>query len=606
MEKWLIFFCSVLLLGMLAQWLAWRFRFPSIVALLIFGFIAGQFFDQSTIVNDNVLFALVSLSVSMIMLEGGLTLRFRELKESGKSLTRLISVGAAITWILSASALHWLAGFSWPVALLIGSILVVTGPTVIGPLLRNVRPKQRLDWILKWEGIVIDPIGAILAVLVFGALFGHDGHTSSWYLTLANLCLTVLVGIGFGFGAAKGIVFVLRRHWVPDFLQSVMILSVAMALFTLSNFIQHESGLLTVTVLGIKLANQNVAKIRHIIEFKENLRIILISCLFIILGGRVGWQDMLAVWKETVLMLVALIAFIRPAAVFASTYGTVLSRKEKIFLSLMAPRGIVAAAISAIFALELSHLGGSIAEEASRIVPIVFGIIFGTVTFYGLAAAPIARKLGLASPNPQGVMFAGANPWSIKAAVVLQNAGFRVLMVDSNYQATQRARMEGVTAFNANVLSSYSTEEIDLHGIGRMLAVTPNDEINSLACLGFGHTLGRSNVYQLLPNSANETERKTSSYHELSGRILFNGSMTSTKLRELDATGAVVKSTPITETFTYEDYRHRYGPNAVSLFIIRKSGTLAVVTEEVKPPSDGDTLISLIPNGESISTTQSA
>ena len=210
METWLIFFSAVILLGIFAQWLAWRFRFPSILALLMFGFIAGQFFDQKSIIESDVLFAVVSLSVAIIMLEGGLTLKFRELKESGKPLLRLISVGAAITFVLASAALHFLADFSWSVSLLVGAVLVVTGPTVIGPLLRNVRPKRSLDSILKWEGIVIDPIGAILAVLVFGAVFGHDGHSSGWKETTMNLGLTILIGVGLGYLAAKALVFVLR------------------------------------------------------------------------------------------------------------------------------------------------------------------------------------------------------------------------------------------------------------------------------------------------------------------------------------------------------------------------------------------------------------
>ncbi|NNE90723.1 MAG: sodium:proton antiporter [Verrucomicrobiales bacterium] len=600
METWLIFFSAVLLLGIISQWLSWQFRFPSILALLTFGFIAGQFFDQSEIVNDDTLFAVVSLSVAVIMLEGGLTLRFGELRESGKPLLRIISVGAGITWVLATVSLHYLAGFSWKVGALIGAILVVTGPTVIGPLLRNVRPKRRLDSILKWEGIVIDPIGAILAVLVFGALFGHGhGHEAGeWQTTAMNLGLTILIGVGFGFVAANGLVFVMRRHWVPDYLQSVVILAVAIALFTVSNLLQHESGLLTVTVLGIGLANQHRAPVRHIIEFKENLRIILISCLFIVLGGRVGWEEIVDVWKEALMLIAALIFVVRPASVFVSLIGTKLTGREKLFLAFMAPRGIVAAAVSAIFALELSHNGGDLADEAARIVPIVFSVIFGTVTFYGLTAAPIARKLGLATPNPQGVIFAGANNWSIKAGAALAEAGYKVLMIDANYGATQKARMAGLPAMNANVISDYVTEEIDLSGIGRLMAVTPNDEVNSLACIGFAHPLGRSNVFQVRPADAGESERKSSSF-ELSGRQLFGKDGTRfADLVEMDAAGFTAKQTLITDEFTLEDFREEHGEDALVMFIVRQNGTLSIVSEETLPPADGDQIISFVPGDD--------
>ncbi|MDF1815534.1 MAG: cation:proton antiporter [Verrucomicrobiales bacterium] len=590
MEIWLIFFSSVILIGIFAQWLSWKFRFPSILALLTFGFIAGQFYDQSAIVNSDVVFAVVSLSVAVIMLEGGLTLHFRELRDAGPPLIRLISVGAGITWVLSAIALHYLAGFSWQVSTLVGAILVVTGPTVIGPLLRNVRPKRHLDSILKWEGIVIDPIGAILAVLVFGAVFGHGDHSLTFSETLMNLGLTILTGLGLGYAAARALVFVLRRHWVPDFLQSSVLLAVCLALFTVSNLLQHESGLLTVTVLGIGLANQHRAQVRHILEFKENLRVILISCLFIILGGRVGWEEIVAVWKEALLVIAALIIVIRPLSVFVSTARTELKVREKLFIALMAPRGIVAAAVAAIFALELSNHAAFV-EESARIVPVVFSIIFGTVSFYGLLAAPIARKLGLASPNPQGIVFAGANDWTIKIAGAIQEAGFRVLIIDLNYNAVRKARMAGVPGVSANIISDYATEEIDLSGIGRLLAVTPNDEVNSLACIGFSHTLGRSNVFQLQPVDTEKNERNSSSM-ELSGRHLFGESVTAKKLEEFGKTESEAKLTLITEEFSYEDFLERNGEEVIPMFVIREGGKLDVMTTDSLPPENGDTVVS--------------
>ncbi|MDF1754260.1 MAG: sodium:proton antiporter [Verrucomicrobiales bacterium] len=591
MQIWLIFFSAVILLGIFSQWLAWKFRFPSILALLVFGFIAGQFYDQSAIVNDDVVFAVVSLSVAIVMLEGGLTLHFRELRDAGTPLLRLISVGAAITWLLSTLALHFLGNFSWQVSTLIGAILVVTGPTVIGPLLRNVRPKRHLDSILKWEGIVIDPIGAILAVLVFGAIFGHGDHSLSFGETLTNLSLTILVGCGIGFVVAKALLFVLKRHWIPDFLQSSVLLAICLAVFTISNLLQHESGLLTVTILGIGLANQHHTQVRHILEFKENLRVILISCLFIVLGGRVGLAEIMAVWKEALLVIAALILVIRPASVFLSTIGTSLKGREKTFLALMAPRGIVAAAVAAIFSLELANQGGY-AEEAAKIVPMVFSIIFGTVTFYGLLAAPIARKLGLASPNPQGLVFAGANDWTIKIATALQEEEYRVLVIDSNYNNIKKARMAGVQGVVANVISDFATEEIDLSGIGRLLAVTPNDQVNSLACIGFSHPLGRSNVFQLQPVDNGLTERKSSSF-ELSGRHLFGKGVTAAKLHEFQKTESEAKLTPITDEFTYEDFQKLHGDDVIPMFIIRENGDLSVITPESTEPAEGDTVVSL-------------
>ena len=593
METWLLFLSSVVLMGILAQWLAWRFRFPSILALLAFGFVGGQVFDQEALVESDVLFAVVSLSVAVIMLEGGLTLKFRELREAGQPVIQLVSLGAAVTWVLATVALHYLANFCWEIACLVGAILVVTGPTVIGPLLRNVRPKRNLNSILKWEGIVIDPVGAILAVLVFGALFGHGNQSLGWQQTLMNLGLTVLVGTGLGVGAAWVLVQVLKRHWIPGFLQSVVILAVGLALFTISNLLQHESGLLTVTVLGIGLANQRVASVGHIIEFKENLRILLISCLFIVLGGRVSLEAVTGVWKEALALIAVLVLVIRPASVFLSGIGTSLTFRDKVFLACLAPRGIVAAAVSAIFALQLVEAGGPHAIEAERITPLVFCVIFGTVTIYGLGAAPLAKKLGVASPNPQGLVFAGAPDWAVRVCALLQEQGFQVLVIDSNYEAVSRARMAGVAAVNASAISDYASEELDLSGMGRFVAVTSNDEVNSLACLRFAHVLGRSNVFQLEPVATRLSERKSSS-GELSGRHLFGEGVNSVRLHEWMDAGAEPKSTPITREFTVEAFLKQQGDRGIPMFIIRSTGELVIITGDSMDPKAGDSVVSLI------------
>ncbi|MDF1824942.1 MAG: sodium:proton antiporter [Verrucomicrobiales bacterium] len=597
MDERLIFYSAVLLLGIGAQWIAWRIKMPSILLLLATGFIAGQFYDQSGVVEEQTLFAIVSLAVGIIMLEGGLTLRFSELKEAGGTVLRLIGIGSMATWGMTTVAAHYLAGFSWSVSFLVAAVLVVTGPTVIVPLLNSVRPRRSVNSVLKWEGIVIDPVGAILAVLVFGVLFGHGHGHSGVEGVLLGLGKTLLVGIGLGYGAAVGLSFVLSRHWVPDFLQSVVVLTAGLSLFTVSNLFQHESGLLTVTILGIGLANQERAKIRHVVEFKETLRTILISCLFIVLGARIGIDDIQLVWKEALFLLLALIVVVRPLSVFISTLGSKIPREERLFLALMAPRGIVAAAVSSVFALELAETGGAFAGEAARIVPITYTIIVGTVAFYGLLAAPLARKLGLALKNPQGILFVGVRDWAVSAAELVQEKGFRVLMIDSNYGATRRARMAGVAAVNANVLSDYASEEIDMVGIGSVLATTPNDQVNTLACINLGHTLGISNVYQLKPADSEGSERKSSS-SEFNGRYFGDREVTSAEIEALARAGAVMKCTTLNEEFTIENFRAYYGEDALIIFRINSSGELLVEGAKSGSYSAGDQLIALVQEPE--------
>ncbi|MDF1862552.1 MAG: sodium:proton antiporter [Verrucomicrobiales bacterium] len=606
MEEHLLFFCSILVLGITAQWIAWKLRIPSILLLLATGFIAGIFYDQDRIVDEETLFAVVSLAVGVILLEGGLTLRFSELKEAGSAVLRLVGLGSLISWVISAVAAHYLGGFSWEVSILVAAILVVTGPTVIGPLLQSVKPQRSVNSILKWEGIVIDPVGAILAVLVFGVLFGH-GHshngthreeTMGVVGLLIGIGKTLLIGIGLGYGAAEGLSHVLRRHWVPDFLQSVVVLTVGLALFTLSNLWQHESGLLTVTILGIALANQDRAKIRHVIEFKETLRTILISCLFIVLGARIGLDEIAEVWKEATLFLIALIVVVRPASVFLSMLGsTSISFREKLFLSMMAPRGIVAAAVSSVFAMELAKTGGAFAGEAAKIVPVTYFVIVGTVAFYGLLAGPVARKLKLAKKNPQGILFVGIRPWAIEAAKLIQDAGFRVLMIDSNYDVTATARMAGIPAVNANILSEFVSEDLDLVGIGNMIAATPNDQVNTLACINLGHSLGISHVFQLQPRDSEHSERKSSST-EFNGRQFSSRAVTSRELEKFVKSGAIIKQTLIKDTFSMEDFTKLYGDSAMVLFRLGSGNTLSVVTPDSLPASSGDQLISLVVEDE--------
>ena len=470
---------------------------------------------------------------------------------------------------------------------------------MIGPLLRVVKPARKVNSILKWEGIVIDPVGAVLAVLVFGVLFdaGHNsGEGSNFQHAAIGLGKTLLIGGGFGWGAAMILASFLKRHWIPDYLQAVVILSVTLGLFTLSNILQHESGLVTATVLGIALANQKKAKIRHVIEFKETLRTILISCLFIVLGGRIGWEEVVSVWKEALLFLFALILIVRPASVFLSTLGSSdLTWKEKLFLSFMAPRGIVAAAVSSVFALKIKESGGIYAEEAAQIVPVAFTVIVGTVAFYGLFAGPLARRLKLAVKSPQGVLFVGIRRWTIEAAEVIQEAGFRVLMLDSNYNATAKARMEGIRAINANVLSDFASEELDLSGIGYMLAVTPNDQVNSLACISLSHPLGRSNVFQFEAADQKDSERKSAS-SELKGRIMGSRKIHSDEVIELEKSGAVIKKTLLSDEFGMDDFRNLYGDDALILFVLHGGAnkTLAVYADGSASPVNGDTLISLV------------
>lgn len=591
----------ILGLGIIAQWSAWRFKLPSILLLLVFGFGAQLFFSIS--INDfltedlgnKLLLPVVGLSVALILFEGGLTLKFSELKVSGAPVIRLCTLGVLISFTLTTAIGIYIFNWHWQVAAILGSILVVTGPTVIAPLIRHIKPSRKVGSIVKWEGIVVDPIGAIMAVLIFQAAIAGDME-SARYAVIASLIKTIIVGVIFAFILAKAVEFALKNHYIPDFLHSVFIISVIAIAFTGSNAIVHESGLLTVTVMGIVLANQKSVSVKHILEFKEHLRTLIISLLFIVLSGRVDTNTLTTTMLlEGVTLLFLLILVVRPLSIFgANLFSKKTTFKEQIFLASLAPRGIVAAAVTSIFALELTRAAREglvppeIAQQAENLVMIIFIVIVGTVAFYGLLAAPLANKLGLASKNPRGILFAGANTWTRQIAKALHDDGHDVLMLDTNYPNIAAATMAGIPAKRANILSEYVEEELDLTGIGQLVAATNNDEVNSMAAKEFNHIFGSAEIWQVAPLDDNAHHTNAVASHNRS-RILFTGRPNRKKLELLTREGAIVKKTAITEQYTYQDFLNT-NPDAIILFLNS--------TEKGLRPADAD--LKKVPAGTSI------
>jgi NhaP-type Na+/H+ or K+/H+ antiporter len=591
-EQILLGLASIIILGIGAEWLAWRFRLPSILLLLVFGLIAGPvsgFLNPDALFGD-LLLPLVSVAVAVILFGGGLNLRVSELRQIGSVVRNLVTFGALITWLIGAGAAHFLLKLDFALALLLGAILVVSGPTVIIPLLRHLRPSRQVGSILKWEGIVIDPIGAILAVLVFEAILA-GGFQEAVTVTAVGLLKTIVIGGGFGMLGAMIMVLLLRRFWIPDFLHGAVSLALVIGVFAASNSLQTDSGLLAAAVMGIAMANQKTVSVRHIVQFKEDLGVLLVSGLFILLAARVQLSDLGHIGMGSLAFLGVLMLVARPASVALSTLRSRLSRSERLFLSWMAPRGIVAAAISSIFALRLVDVGY---PKAELLVPITFMVIMSTVTIYGLTASPLARRLKVASPNPQGVLVVGAHSWSRAIASALQAEGYSVLVVDDSWANISAARMAGLPTFYASILSQYALDEIELGGIGRLLALTSDDEYNSLAALQFIDVFGRAEVYQLPPRGEEKGPRETVSRH-LQGRLLFGEGIGYTYLASRFARGAVIKTTKLTQEFDYDAFRKLYGEEAIPLFTIAQNGNLVVFTKDSPPtPRPGHTLISLV------------
>ena len=595
MEHLLVGLALILILGVGAQWLAWRLQLPSILLLLLLGFLAGPIVgivDPDHLLGD-LLFPIVSISVAIILFEGGLTLRFSELPHIGGVMFRLISLGAVVTWAVAAVAAHYILALDWALSILLGAILIVTGPTVIGPLLRQIRPKGQSGTLLKWEGILIDPVGAVLAVLVFEAILGGDLQQAPSAI-IAGVLLTIIVGVVLAALGAGLLIVMMRRYWVPDHLQNGVSLLLAVGLFALSNELQHESGLLTVTLMGIFLANQKWVAIKHIIEFKENLRVLLIGSLFVLLAARLQLDDVLSLGWQGLLFLVVLILITRPLSVFLSAWRSSLTIKERLFVSWMAPRGIVAASVASIFAFELAEAGHAGAE---RLVAVTFLVIVGTVTLYGLTAGPLARYLNLSEKNPQGLLIIGADEVARAIALAIKEQGFRVLLVDTNRQNITAANLAGLDAHYGNALSEDTLDELDFTGIGRLLALTSNHDVNSLAALHFPEVFGRAEMYQLPPKGTKAGIEQAPSH--LSGRFLFDNQMTHAQLDTFFEDGATLKATNLTEVFSYVDLQNEYNNQAIPLFVITNQKTLIIYTVDNQPiPKPGQTLISLVPTVE--------
>lgn len=591
-QELLIGLSSIIFLGMAAQWLSWRIKVPSILLLLIFGIIAGPILGlvRPDEFFGNLLFPIVSMSVAVILFEGGLNLKISELKIAGGVIRNLITIGGLATWVLATFAALFIVRMNFSLSVLLGAILVVTGPTVILPILRHVRPTGQVNSILKWEGIVNDPIGALLGVLVFEVILAK-GLGEATVGVVWGISKTILLSLTIGLLSAYVIVFLLKYRLIPDFLQNSISLAMVVGVFSLSNLVQEESGLFSVTVMGVFLANQKTVTVKHIIEFKENLRTILISVLFIILAARLNFSDLKLLSFSSIIFTIVLILLIRPVSVYLSTIRSSLNWKEKLYISWMAPRGVVAAAVTSLFALELVKQGF---ENAEALVPLMFLIIIITIAVYGLSAEPLAVWLGISNSNPQGCLILGAHPFGRAIGKALKDKGIKILMIDSNYNNIKVAKMEGLPAFCGSVLSEYILDEIDLSGIGKLLAITPNKEVNSLAALHFSKIFGRTEVYQLSVEEDEQTKGKKVS-QDLRGRILFGTNFTYGQLARRFHTDKQVKATNITEKFDFNVFSEKYtGDTITPFFVIDQNKNLNVYTSENKPkPEKGQILIGL-------------
>ncbi len=573
----------IALLGFCCQWLAWRTRVPGILFLLICGILLGPVsgvLDPDALFGE-LLFPFVSLSVAIILFEGSLTLKLTELKEIGPSVRNMVSYGALVNMFVSTVATHYLIGLSWPVAALFGAIMVVTGPTVIIPMLRSVKPNAKVSKALRWEGIVIDPLGALLAVLVFEWIVAQQTSADLTHV-FGVFAQTIALGLMVGVVAGQLFGMLLRHQVIPEYLQNYAAIAFVIAAFAASNTLLHESGLLTVTIMGIWLTNMKDVHIRDILNFKETLTVILVSSLFIVLAARVDFGNLLQLGWGAIAVLLVMQFVARPLKVFLSTLGSTFTLNERLVMAWIGPRGIVAAAVSVVFALRLEELG---VESAELLVPLAFTIIIGTVVIQSATARPLARLLGVGETGNQGFLVIGANPLGIAIAKALESADIKTTVCDTKWERVREARMAGLDTYHGNPISDHADLHLELAGLEGMLGLSPFQSDNLAAALRFREDFGIRNIFAL----SSRAEAKSNARHRPSafykGQVLFDEDIRYEQLIRLLRKGATIKKTQLSENYDFEQWREKNpADESVLLFAIDGDGNLhwRVAGEELK------------------------
>lgn len=580
------------ILSILCQWFAWWVKLPAILFLLLAGILVGPTLGwlEPDALFGQLLFPIVSLSVAVILFEGSLTLKFEEINGLETVVQRMVSTGMLSTWIVTTLATRYILEFSWELSLLFGAVTVVTGPTVIVPMLRTVRPTAHISNILRWEGIVIDPIGALLAVLVFefiisGGIAGHGlGHT------LVSFGKLLVIGSALGAAAGHFLGMALRNHWFPEYLHNMATLTLVFGVFALSNTVQHESGLLTVTVMGIWLANMRGVSVENILNFKESLSVLLISGLFIILAARLDFGQLQQLGWAAIGVLAVMQFVARPLKILVCTWGSALKWTERALLAWIAPRGIVAAAIAALFALRLQDQGY---PDAALLVPLTFMVIIGTVVLQSSTARLFAVWLGVSEPEARGFLVVGANAVARSIAKALSKRGYDTLLCDNNWTNVRAARMAGLNTFYGNAVSEYADRRLDLIGFGKLLALSPQRDLNALAVHRYRREFGDSNIYSLVTTT--EKDEGKHSNVPPAGYIAFGKDVSYSRIAELLNDGAEIRETKLSENFDYDAYYKKYYKKAIPLFAIDSKGRLRVFSaEQDLKPGPGWLLLSLI------------
>ena len=592
MQEQAIVIAMVGILGIGAQWLAWRTNWPAIVLMLAAGFLAGPvlgIFDPEHAFGE-LLEPMVAIGVALVLFEGGLSLNFRELKSTGGAVWRMATIGVALGWLFGALAAHEIAGLVWPVAILFGGILVVTGPTVVMPLLRQSSVQSRPASVLKWEAIVNDPTGALCAVAAY-EYFRYSATGASWITIIPPMLAAAAFAGLIGYAAARAIAYAFPRGLIPEYLKVPVLLIAVITVFVVSNAIEHEAGLVAVTVMGIALANMNVQSMRSIHPFKETIAILMVSGIFVLLSASLKWSDLSYLNWRFGLFLVALLFLVRPATVLLSLLGSSIPWNERLFIAWIAPRGIVLVAISGLFALRLSDLGYA---DGNVLIGLGFAVVVATVLAHGFTINLAARLLNVKGETRPGLLLVGSTPWTVALAKQMSELKTPVIVVDSSWERLALARREGLNHYHGEILNEATEHNLDLSPYQVLIAATENEAYNTLVCNEFAYEVGRDTVYQL--GEPGDEDDRHAMPQSLRGRALFETGYGVEEINERIAAKWRFRKTKLSENFRYEDAKSVLPTSANMLLLLREDGKMRFFTHAVRPvPAPGDTIISFSP-----------
>ncbi len=501
--------------GVALTMLARKMNLPAIILLLAGGIGLGPEFIGIVRPDGlgDLLPTIVSLAVGIILFEGGLTLDLRGFSRGSTVITRLLTLGVLVTWLGCAAVVWLIFRPSISLALLAGSLVIVTGPTVIGPLLKRIKIRRRLHGILHWEGVLIDAIGVFIAILCFEWFADRNGEA-------AVFAFGMRVASGLALGAVGGFIFLqmLKRHFVPENMLNLFALGAAVLIFVATEAIISEAGLLAVTLAGFIVGWKQPAELKQIRQFKAEITDLLIGMLFILLAARLDLRQFGSFGWPGVGAVAAIMLLVRPLNVYLSTLGSALSWREKLFLSWVSPRGIVAASMASLFVIALKDQPLNV--EPRFLETFTYSVIIATVVIQGFTAGGFAKILGLRRPEPTGWMIVSADLFSRRVARFLREvADCEVMVVDTNVRLAAEARAEGLVALSENALDSELAEErVDFQGIGKVLALTDNSELNELICSRWQDRVGRANLYRWQGvRSANARQQRPDSH----GTVVF-------------------------------------------------------------------------------------